>query len=88
MDVLSAVRAAMSKYSTNAVTLTGHSLGAAIALLDSVYLPLHLPGNTAFKTVVYGLPRVRLILWLQWHGLPLVLLGRQPGICQLHRRTY
>ena len=31
--------------------------GAAIALLDSVYLPLHIPGVT-FKTVVFGLPRV------------------------------
>jgi hypothetical protein len=32
--------------------------GAAIALLDSVYLPLWLPSTTTFKTVVYGLPRV------------------------------
>ena len=32
--------------------------GAAIALIDSVYLPLHLSGVT-FKTVGYGLPRVR-----------------------------
>lgn len=31
--------------------------GAAIALLDSVYLPLHLP-NMTFSTVGYGLPRV------------------------------
>lgn len=38
--------------------MVGHSLGAAIALLDSVYLPLHLPSNTTFKTVTYGLPRV------------------------------
>jgi hypothetical protein len=31
--------------------------GAAISLLDSVYLPLHISGVT-FKTVGYGLPRV------------------------------
>ena len=40
------------------MTLIGHSLGAALALLDAVYLPLHLPASTAFKTVGYGLPRV------------------------------
>ena len=34
-----------------------HYPGGAIALLDSVYLPLHISGVT-FKTVSYGLPRV------------------------------
>lgn len=37
--------------------LLTESIGAAIALLDSVYLPLHLSGVT-FQTVTYGLPRV------------------------------
>lgn len=40
------------------VFITGHSLGAAIALLDAVYLPLHLPTGTTFSTTVFGLPRV------------------------------
>ncbi|KAH7908319.1 Alpha/Beta hydrolase protein [Hygrophoropsis aurantiaca] len=57
-DVLAAVESAMSTYGTTSVTMTGHSLGAAISLLDSVYLPLHLPAGTTFKTIVYGLPRV------------------------------
>lgn len=57
-DILAAVQTAMSKHSSNSVTLVGHSLGAAISLLDSVYLPLHLPTGTSFKTIVYGLPRV------------------------------
>ncbi|KIJ21171.1 hypothetical protein PAXINDRAFT_165906 [Paxillus involutus ATCC 200175] len=56
--VLSAVKTAMSKYNTTSVTMVGHSLGAAITLLDSVYLPLHLPTGTTFKTIGYGLPRV------------------------------
>lgn len=38
--------------------MVGHSLGAAQALLDSVFLPLHLPSDTTFKYVGYGLPRV------------------------------
>lgn len=41
----------------NVVTV-GHSLGAALALLDAIYLPLHLSSDTTFKTVGYGLPRV------------------------------
>ncbi|KZP15655.1 alpha/beta-hydrolase [Athelia psychrophila] len=57
-EVLAAVKTAMALGSTTTVTVTGHSLGAAISLLDSVYLPLHLPSGTTFKTVVYGLPRV------------------------------
>ncbi|KAF7978371.1 hypothetical protein HWV62_743 [Athelia sp. TMB] len=57
-DVLAAVQQAMFQFSTNTVTVVGHSLGGAIALLDSVYLPLHLPSSTTFKTVTYGLPRV------------------------------
>lgn len=34
-----------------------HFIGAAIALIDAVYLPLHLPGVT-FTTIGYGMPRV------------------------------
>jgi predicted lipase len=38
--------------------VTGHSLGAALALLDALYLPLHLPSGTKVRMVGYGLPRV------------------------------
>ncbi|KAF8633862.1 hypothetical protein AX15_001197 [Amanita polypyramis BW_CC] len=53
-DVLSAVRSALS---SNKVTTVGHSLGAAIALLDGIYLTLQLPG-VSVNTVGYGMPRV------------------------------
>nr|ABN45742.1 lipase [Antrodia cinnamomea] len=56
-DVLSAVQSAMSKHSASKVTVVGHSLGAAIALLDAVYLPLHISDAT-FSFIGYGLPRV------------------------------
>ena len=40
------------------MVVTGHSLGAALALLDSVYLSLHLPAGTRLSVVGYGMPRV------------------------------
>lgn len=55
--ILAAVRTAISAHGATKVTIVGHSLGAAIALLDSVYLPLHVSGVT-FRTVGYGMPRV------------------------------
>ncbi|KDQ61916.1 hypothetical protein JAAARDRAFT_66920 [Jaapia argillacea MUCL 33604] len=56
--ILSAVQTAISRYGATQVTVIGHSLGAAIALLDSVYLPLHLPSKIHVKMVGYGMPRV------------------------------
>ncbi|KAF5348062.1 hypothetical protein D9758_010000 [Tetrapyrgos nigripes] len=62
-SVLSAVQTTLSQHQTSKVTLVGHSLGGALSLLDSIYLPLHLsttPGDTkiTYKTVVYGVSRV------------------------------
>ncbi|KAJ7708834.1 lipase [Mycena rosella] len=56
-QILAAVQTALSTFGVSQVTIVGHSLGAAIGLLDSVYLPLHITGVT-FKTILYGLPRV------------------------------
>ncbi|KAI6041893.1 Alpha/Beta hydrolase protein [Pisolithus marmoratus] len=57
-DILAAVQATLSKYGATAITLVGHSLGAAISLLDSIYLSLHLPSSMTFQIIAYGLPRV------------------------------
>ncbi|KAJ3555043.1 hypothetical protein NM688_g2796 [Phlebia brevispora] len=56
-QVLSAVQTALSRFGASQVTMVGHSLGAALSLLDSVYLPLHI-SDVTFRTIVYGLPRV------------------------------
>ncbi|KAF8887330.1 Alpha/Beta hydrolase protein [Infundibulicybe gibba] len=56
-QILAAVRTAMATHSATHVTIVGHSLGAAIALLDGVYLPLHIPSAT-FTTIGYAMPRV------------------------------
>ncbi|KAK0188491.1 lipase [Armillaria mellea] len=55
--VLSSVRTAMSRFSTASVTVVGHSLGGAIALLDGVYLDLQLP-TASVSVISYGMPRV------------------------------
>ncbi|KAI0667853.1 lipase [Trametes maxima] len=55
--VLDAVKTALSRFGGSSVTITGHSFGAAVGLLDAVYLPLHIPRAT-FRYVGYGLPRV------------------------------
>ncbi|KAG6827784.1 hypothetical protein H0H92_010477 [Tricholoma furcatifolium] len=55
--VLSAVQAALAQSGLSNVTVVGHSLGAAIALLDGVYLPLQLPGVNV-NVIGYGMPRV------------------------------
>ncbi|KAF8971867.1 lipase class 3 family protein [Flammula alnicola] len=55
--ILAAVKTAISAHGATQVTVVGHSLGAAIALLDGVYLPLHISG-VSFKAITYGMPRV------------------------------
>ena len=58
--VLSAVMTGVNTYGTKSVTTVGHSLGAALSLLDAVFLPLHIPGLTV-TYYGYGLPRVRVM---------------------------
>jgi predicted lipase len=52
------VLALLKKHNTSSVVVTAHSLGAALALLDSVYAPLHLPAGTRGSMVGYSMPRV------------------------------
>ncbi|KAG8892660.1 hypothetical protein FRB99_002552, partial [Tulasnella sp. 403] len=56
-SVLAAVKKIMAAHSTSKVTVVGHSLGGAIALLDSIYLKMQIPSLT-IKTITAGVPRV------------------------------
>ncbi|CAE6530961.1 unnamed protein product [Rhizoctonia solani] len=54
---LIAVKRAIAEHGTSLVTLTGHSLGGAISLIDALYLSIHLP-SAKIKVVTHGMPRV------------------------------
>jgi hypothetical protein len=56
--ILSAVQQTLSAHGASSVTVIGHSLGAALALLDSVYLRVLLNASVNVRMVGYGLPRV------------------------------
>jgi len=55
--VLSAVQKVMNDHKVSNVTVVGHSLGAALALLDAVYLRIHIFG-VSVRIIGYGMPRV------------------------------
>ena len=57
-DVLQAVGSLFQTYPNTMVTVIGHSLGAALALLDGVRLRLLLAPTTDVRVVGYGMPRV------------------------------
>ncbi|KAF8470282.1 lipase [Russula ochroleuca] len=57
-EILFHVQNTLSTQGLSSVTVVGHSLGGALALLDGVYLSLQLPKTVAVKVISYGMPRV------------------------------
>lgn len=58
LQILSEVKRLMSVKNTKNVAVVGHSLGGALAELDTLFLTLNLPAGAAIKGVTYGTPRV------------------------------
>ncbi|KAJ3760147.1 alpha/beta-hydrolase [Lentinula raphanica] len=56
--VLEKVQEGLTKYNSQSVLITGHSLGAAIATFDAMMLHQHLDSSIKQTVVVFGLPRV------------------------------
>ncbi|KIY52535.1 lipase class 3 family protein, partial [Fistulina hepatica ATCC 64428] len=63
--ILSYVQSGMSTYGTNTLTVVGHSLGGAIALLDGVYFDIQLPDADVI-VITYGQPRVGNQAWANY----------------------
>ena len=61
--MLDAVRQVISAHGTSTVTTVGHSFGAALVLLESVFLRLQLPTAISVKFVGYGLPHFENQAW-------------------------
>ena len=57
-NILAIVQNTLSMKNTSSVTVVGHSLGGALALLDGIFLSLQLPKSVTVKVISYGMPRV------------------------------
>lgn len=62
-QILAEVRRLMAKHSSTHVVLVGHSLGGALAELDSLFMKLNLPAGTTVRGVTFGTPRVGNLAW-------------------------
>jgi predicted lipase len=56
-SVLAAVQGALAGGKASKVLVHGHSLGAAVAMLDSLMLRMALDASVPVSTTVFGLPR-------------------------------
>jgi hypothetical protein len=56
--VLAAVRTGITRFGATMVTLTGHSLGGALAVVATAQMAANLPSNISLRTITYGAPRV------------------------------
>ncbi|KZS94077.1 alpha beta-hydrolase [Sistotremastrum niveocremeum HHB9708] len=65
-SILSTVKTIIKQKGATSVTLVGHSLGGALALLDAVFMKVNLPSNIAIKLVAFGLPRVGNPAFASW----------------------
>ncbi|KAK7030061.1 Alpha/beta-hydrolase [Favolaschia claudopus] len=64
--VLNAVKQVQAQVPDASVLVTGHSLGAAISLLDAIFLKQQLPSNTSVQVVGFGRPRVGNAAFATW----------------------
>ncbi|KAJ7246149.1 Alpha/Beta hydrolase protein [Mycena haematopus] len=64
--ILDAVQQLQAQVPDASVLVTGHSLGAAVSLLDAIFLKQQLPSNTSIQVVGFGRPRVGNQAFADW----------------------
>jgi len=57
-EILESVNAGIAKFNATNVIITGHSLGAAMGLLDTMFLASQLGPSINIRAIGFGLPRV------------------------------
>ncbi|KAF8469384.1 alpha/beta-hydrolase [Russula ochroleuca] len=65
-QILAEVERLMDQYSSTKVVLVGHSLGGALAELDTMFMTLNLPESTTVRGVTFGMPRVGNVAWARF----------------------
>ena len=58
LTILSLVQYTLSAHNASNITTVGHSLGAAVALLDALYFRIQFNSSVNVRMVGYGMPRV------------------------------
>ncbi|KAH9169452.1 Alpha/Beta hydrolase protein [Lactarius sanguifluus] len=64
--IISYVQQTLSVHGASSVTVVGHSLGAALSLLDGLYLRFHLNATVNVQVIDYGMPRVGNKAFAHW----------------------
>ncbi|KZO92898.1 alpha/beta-hydrolase, partial [Calocera viscosa TUFC12733] len=78
------VPSALELYGVSQVQVTGHSLGAAIAILDSVHLAHLLGPSISVRTTVFGLPRLGNPAWASL--VDATLSGTNPALIHMSNK--
>jgi predicted lipase len=65
-EILSNVKQTLITHGASTVTVTGHSLGAALALLEGVQLRVTLDASVGVRVIGYGMPRVGNRIFADW----------------------
>ena len=78
--ILTAVKKTLSAHGAPTITVVGHSLGAALALLDAVYFHVQLGSSVNVQVVSYGMPRVGNQDFANWVDRNLAVDGNLDGL--------
>jgi len=65
-QIMATVKQGIAEKGAKNVLVTGHSLGSAVSLLDTMFLRTNLPADVTVQSMLFGLPRVGNPDWANW----------------------